>query len=297
MRYVKQNVQSEDTIQLFDSAGNPVIGVAFGDVTVWIRKDGDTGYTQKVIGAGDWTDRGNGNYALDFLSTDFDTLGLFRYQVVSTTSVFVPYSDGLEVVEEIPLFPPQPPVINEQTDTPPGVLPDPVYRGSTLTISGSDLGGALQVTIGGVPVPIISNTDSEIQVTVLSTVPLGDQTVEVTTPGGQDSTTVTVVLNPADIPGAGMCNIYFFTHSATLKGQPKDGVGAWAQILDMPNIEDGVGWIDEKQLAESNTDGRVDFWLPRLTRCEVGCPRLRYQRVFTVPDVAEANLFTEVPNP
>lgn len=299
MRFVLQGVASEDTVQLFDTGGNPVPGILLAAIEVWIRKEGQAGFVQKTVLAGEWTDRGNGNYALDFSAGDFDTLGLFQYQVLSTASAFVPYQDALDVIDEIPVFPPDPPVINEQTDSPPGVSPDPVYRGDTLTISGENLGQALSVTVNGVLCPITSNTDSEIQVTVLDPdVPLGvDVPVVVKTAGGEDSATVTVVLSPGDIPGAGMCNIYFFVHSAELKGQPKEGVGAWANILDQPNIEDGVGWGDEDILSSSNTDGRIDFWLPRNKRCEVGCPYLNYRRVFMVPDVAEANLFTEVPNP
>ena len=304
MRFVLQGVASEDTVQLFDTLGNPVVGVPLAQIEVWIKKETDTNFNLKVVAVGEWTDRGNGNYALDFSGSDFDTLGLFRYQVLSTVSAFIPYADALEVVDAVPLFPPDPPVINEQSDVPPGVIPDPVYRGTTLTINGANLSGALTVTIGGIPCPITSNTDTQIEVTVLDPdVALGEQTVVVKTAGGEASTTVRVALDPADIPGSGMCNIYFYTHLSEPQtvglpgGYPVSGIGAWGQVLDLPNIQDGVGWVDKKQIKESNTEGRVDFWFPRNVRCEVGCPRLKYRRVFTVPDLSEANLFTQVPNP
>ena len=171
MRYVLQSVASEDTVQLFDSSSNPVTGVAFDEVEVYIRKEAEPGYTAKSILVGDWEDRGGGNYSIDFVALDFSVLGLFQYQVIPSSSnppvtAFTPYQDALVVVDEIPVLPVNVPSINAQTDTPIGISPDPVYRGDVLTISGSDLGDALQVTIGGIVVPIIYNTNSEIQVTV-----------------------------------------------------------------------------------------------------------------------------------
>jgi len=296
MRYVLQNVASEDTVQLFDTNSNPVIGVLFNQVAVYIRKDAEAGYSQKTITASDWTDRGGGNYSLDFTGSDFDVLGLFRYQVLSLTSAFVAYQDSLVVVDAIPVFPVDPPSINEQTDTPPGVSPDPVYRGSPLTISGSDLGNALQVTIGGVAVPIISNTDAEIVVDVIAAVSLGDdQIVEVMTPGGKDQATVDVVLDPADIPGAGMINLYGYIHSVLLDGSPKEGVGVLGRVLDMPNIGDGVGWTDEVKQIDTDVNGYFSISMPRETRIEIQIPKIRYRREFITPNLSSANLFTEIP--
>lgn len=296
MRYVLQNFPSEDTVQLFDSSNNPVVGVLFGDIEVYIRKEGEAGYTQKTIGAGDWTDRGNGNYSIDFLGSDFDKLGLFRYQIVSPTSAFLTYQDALVVTDEIPLFPVNPPHINEQTDTPIGISPDPVYRGSQLTISGTDLGNALQVTIGGVAVPIVTNTDAQIVVDAISAVSLGDdQIVEVTTPGGKADSTVDVVLDPADIPGAGMVMLYGYIHSVVENGSPKEGVGVLGRVLDMPNIGDGVGWTDEVKKVSTDVNGYFSIYMPREVRIEIQIPYIRYRREFVTPNVATANLFTEIP--
>lgn len=296
MRYVLQNQQSEDTIQLFDASDVPVPGVPFGNVQVHIRKNGDPGFTPKTIIAADWTDRGDGNYSLQFSSVEFDTLGLFRYQVISTIlGVFVPYEDSLQVVDEIPSFPTDPPSINEQTDTPIGITPDPVYRGSSLFINGENLGGALSVTIGGVPVPIIANSNSQIEVTVVPAVSLGDdQQVVVTTAGGTDSALVSVVLNPVDIPGAGMVALYGFIYDPGT-GNPVVGVGVNGRVLDMPNIEDGVGWTDKVVFVETDVNGRFDILMPREKRVEIEIPRIRYRRVFVTPDVVSANLFTEIP--
>lgn len=295
MRYVLQNVASEDTVQLFDTNNLPVVGILVSQIQLWIRKAGEAGYTQKTLLAGEWTDRGNGNYAIDFAATDFDVLGLFRYKVISPTAAFVLYEDGLEVVATIPQFPADPPQINDQTDTPPGVSPDPVYRGSNLTISGTDLDAALSVTIGGVAVPIISNTNDEIVVTVTPSVSLGDaQDVVVTTAGGTDTAQVDVVLDPADIPGAGMCLIYGYIHYPGT-GDPIPNIGVWGRVLDMPNIDSGVAWTDDIVEVTTDNNGKFELNLPRNDRVEVAIPKARYRRVFTTPDVATANLFTEIP--
>ena len=296
MIYVKQNVASEDMVQLFDSAGTPVTGLADTDVLVKIRKEGEAGFTTKVIAALDWVDRGGGNYALQFSAADFDTVGLFQYQVTPVTpGTFVNYQDSLNVLTAIPVFPPSPPSINPQTGTPPGVLPDPVYREDTLTINGSDLAGATSVTIGGISVPITGNTDSEVQVTVLATVPLGDDlAVVVTTPGGTDDALVSVRLNPSSVPGLGQVQIYgqIFQTGTT---NPLAGVGCQARILDMPNIADGVAWTDDVVSVSTNTNGIFTFSLPRGRRVEVLISKIRYRRVFVTPDVVSADLFREIP--
>lgn len=297
MIYVKQNQQSEDMVQLFNTAGTPVTGLANTDVVLNIRKAGASGYSVKALGAGDFVDRGDGNYAIQFAAADFDTLGLFQYQLTPVVAgTFVGYQDQLQVVDTIPSFPPPPPVINQQTDTPPGVTPDPVYRGQTLTINGSDLAGAQSVTIDGVTVPITANTNDQIQVTVLDPdVPLGDDlVVEVTTPGGTDQTTVDVRLDPSQVPGLGQVEIYgqIFKTGTT---DPYEGVSCRATLLDMPNIEDGVGWTDNVIQVSTNSNGIFSFSLPRGKRVEVLISALRYRRVFETPDVDRADLFREIP--
>lgn len=295
MRYVLQSVASEDTVQLFDSSSLPVTGVLVSQVQLWIRKAPEVGYTLKVLGVLDWVETDNGNYAIQFSAADFDVLGLFRYKVISPTAAFIQYEDGLEVVDEIPQFPVDIPQINEQTDTPAGVVPDPVYRGSNLTINGTDLLGALSVTIGGVAVPIVSNTNGQIVVTVTPSVDLGpDQNVVVTTAGGVATAQVDVVLNPVDIPGAGMCRIYGYVYYPG-SGDPLAGVGVWGRVLDMPNIDSGVAWTDDVVQVTTDTNGLFEIYLPRLDKVEISIPKSRYRRVFTTPDLASANLFTEIP--
>lgn len=305
MRYVKQNVASEDTVQLFDSVGSPVNGLAFGDVLLTIRKEGASGFTTKTLSGANFFDRSGvtpGNYAIMFSAADFDTLGTFRYRLTAVVSgTFVGYEDSVVVVEELPSVFSDPPVINDQGDSPPGVIPNPVFQGGSLTISGTDLAGATEVRIKptageqGTLLTITSNTNDTIVATVPPTTPLGDdQILCVSTPGGDDDTLISVVLDPADIPGDGLCNI---TGQVLNPGtaQPKVGVGVIGRVLDMPNILDGILWTDELVSTVTDTNGRFSINMPRNRRVEIMIREGRYRREFIVPDVPTADLFTEIP--
>jgi uncharacterized delta-60 repeat protein len=83
-----------------------------------------------------------------------------------------------------------------------GVTPDPVTPGGTLTITGTDLGSASSVTVGGIAAAIQSNSAAAIEVVVNAAQPLGvGQVVAVTTPGGTDnSATVEVIASPIPPP-------------------------------------------------------------------------------------------------
>lgn len=304
MRVVLQNQASEDTIQLFDSTQTPVAGLLDTDVVVKYKKSGAVSFTTKAMTPLTFTDRGNGNYAIDFDASDFDTLGLFRYRVEPVVAgTFLAYDDSVEVVDTIPTFPPDPPEINAQDDIPVGLTPNPVPQGQTLTINGSNLANALSVTIGGVAVPITANTDSQIQVTVTKPVAplfegvsLGDQAVIVTTVSGVAEAQVTVVLDPSDIPTLGCVSLTgVIFDPKTCK--PLQGVGVHGRVLDMPNLNLGVAWTDEIQSVSTDANGRFFLTMPRNMRIEVSIPRTRYRRVFTTPDVATADIFTEIPNP
>lgn len=73
-----------------------------------------------------------------------------------------------------------------------GVNPDPVRRGETLTLSGTDLSGA-SVTIGGVAQTVSSATATTITLTVAGSTPVGlAQPIVVTTVGGSTNAVVEV---------------------------------------------------------------------------------------------------------
>jgi len=310
MKYVLQSVQSEDTIQLFEpsppsAVGTPKTGLAHTDVAVFIRKAGEAGYSLKTITALDWEDRGDGNYALQFTAANFDTIGQFRYRISPVTGGdFVIYDDDVIVVEEIPVLPAEdPPVINLQTDSPPGLSPNPVQQGTTLSINGQNLLGASEVKIGGVVVPITANTNDQIQVTVTKPVPpgtpgvpIGSHVVEVTTPGGTVSPTtlLKVILNIADLPGSGFCVIHgtLYDWKTNL---PAEGIGVFARLLDMPNLGMGIGWSDDTKTVATNSNGYFEIEVPRKVKIELSIPRDRYRRILIVPDAARADYISEIP--
>ncbi len=70
--------------------------------------------------------------------------------------------------------------------------PNPVRWYQALTITGTGLGSATSVTVGGVSLTPQSNTMTQIVVNIPDTMATGVQTVQVTTAHGSDSTSVTV---------------------------------------------------------------------------------------------------------
>ena len=305
MRYVKKDVASEDTIQLFDASGASVDGVLFSEVVVTIRKEGSSGFVSKTITNANWVNRSattSGNYAIIFSLGDFDTLGIFRYRVSPVTpGHFVPIEDSVVVVDSLPSVFSDPPTIDPQSATLPGVSPDPVEQGATLTIRGSDLAGATDLRIKktatetGTPLTILTNTDGEITATVPASTPLGEnQILIIETPGGQDDARVSVVLNAASIPGSGLCAITGTIRNA--KGEPQSGVGVVGRMLDMPNLVDGFLWTDDIISVTTDANGSFSISLPRKRRVEIMIRVGRYRREFIVPDLATADLFTQIPD-
>lgn len=61
----------------------PELGVLFGAVTVNFAKEGDVGMTAKVMGAGNWTEIGDGVYFISFTAAELDTDGKFTYTVIA----------------------------------------------------------------------------------------------------------------------------------------------------------------------------------------------------------------------
>ena len=293
MNIVLQGVPSEDMIQLFEPLpslpGTPVIGLAHTDVKVSIRKSNATGYTVKTLTAPDWVDRGGGNYSIQFTGSDFDTLGSFRYRVepLNILLPFITYEDFLYIDDELPSS-------NQDLPTITSVSPDPVARGATLTINGTNLESVYVVTLAGIPATITSQTTNQIQVTVPIGTPLGDVEIIAENLAGQATSTVEVVLAAADIPGSGMINLYGYIHNPS-NGQPYAGIGVKARMLDRPNLKMGVAWTEDLVSATTNSNGRFDFYMPRDVRIEVMISQIRYRRVFQTPDVASANIFTEIP--
>jgi hypothetical protein len=68
----------------------PVTGVAYGDVTVNLLKEGETSFTPKALTAGDWREIGLGHYELNATALELDTKGYFEYDVAATGAITYP---------------------------------------------------------------------------------------------------------------------------------------------------------------------------------------------------------------
>jgi hypothetical protein len=97
-----QSVQKDAAIQLavrlLDSGDDPVVGVAFGDVTAQYKKQGDSSWTSKTVLTTDWTEVSDGRYLLLFSGTQLDTAGKFVFRVDATGAET--FTGDVDVVED-----------------------------------------------------------------------------------------------------------------------------------------------------------------------------------------------------
>ena len=85
-------------VTLLDGSEVPVVGVAFGAVTVTYRKNGAASYSSKSLLSGQWNEVGDGLYRVTFTSSELDTKGSFRFLVKG--GAFDRYESDLTVVDE-----------------------------------------------------------------------------------------------------------------------------------------------------------------------------------------------------
>jgi len=303
MNTVLKSVATEDAVQLFDSNNVPVDNLLHSEVLVTIKKEGDPGFTSKSILISDWIDRTAvtpGLYTLKFSIGDVDTAGIFRYRITPVTpGAFVTYQDQLHVVTTFPTYPAQdPPTLNLQTDAPPGVGTDPVAHNATLNLNGKDLANATSVTIDGVIVAITANTDSQIQVTVGTAISPGkNKVINIDTPGGRVSGKVEVTYDASSIPGSGIIELTGQVwNPENYPPTPYADVPVFGRLIAMPNLTMGVAWGDREQKVKTDSNGFFSLKLPRGVRVQIRIPATRYKRVFTTPNQATANIFTQIPN-
>jgi hypothetical protein len=89
---LKRNTARELPVILIDDSDFKTgkTGVAFGDVTCKIRKDGASAWTSKTIDTNNWNEIGDGHYTIDFTAGNLDTNGLFEYIVQVTDALDFP---------------------------------------------------------------------------------------------------------------------------------------------------------------------------------------------------------------
>jgi len=82
---IKQSTQLKVPVSMVDSAGAPVTGLAFGDVTVYLQKQGGSSAQKTLSGASEWVeiDATNfpGIYDILLSTTDTDTRGFLKWSV------------------------------------------------------------------------------------------------------------------------------------------------------------------------------------------------------------------------
>jgi hypothetical protein len=82
----KISIQDKVPVLLRDDNGDPVTGIAHGDVTLKYRKYGQTSLTTKTIDATNWFEVSDGLYDVLFTSAEFNTLKEFTF-IVNATGV------------------------------------------------------------------------------------------------------------------------------------------------------------------------------------------------------------------
>lgn len=201
------------------SAGTPMIGIdagmlgplTSGDGNCWYQGPGVTTFAISTWPT--FTDWQTAGYDAGGITVDPQLASLtapFNLHLQPTSPCIANGITGLGITTDVDLMPRVAPFdtgADEVPSGPPpvvtGVAPDPVDWLQTLIVTGTDLGSAVSVTIGGVAGTITANTATQIDVTVSDSTPTGSQTVAVTTAGGIDNTqTVTVNGIPPAITSA-----------------------------------------------------------------------------------------------
>lgn len=307
MNYLKLSTDAEVSLQLFDSSDTPVNAMGVADVLVEIRKSNEGGFSQKppipLVLNTDWFIRSAttpGMYILKFLAADTNVLGLLRLRVSAVVpGTFKTYEEAFTVVSALPVFPVDPPTINSQTNNPKGITPDPVAHNGTLTINGTNLGGATSVTIDNEVCAITANTSTLIQCTVPNTILVGvDKVVAVTTPGGTVVGTVEVTFDPTDIPGEGFINLVGRVMSPKTSTWAY-GAGVEARMVGLPSSVMGVGWQNQAKRTTTDPNGWFSIAMPRGVKVRVEIPSTGFYRTFDTPTLAQnanptLNVYTEV---
>ena len=82
---VTLGVATDVAVTLLDASNNAVNNVLFTDVTVQIRKPGQTAFFTKTLLAGEWTEVGDGIYLVTFTDGELSSAGNFRFLVTGAS--------------------------------------------------------------------------------------------------------------------------------------------------------------------------------------------------------------------
>ena len=85
MQTVTQNIESEMIALALDTSGDPVLALAFGDVSVSYKKYDSTDWVAKTLTDDDWYEVGDGVYVVTFSEDELDTAGSFVFKLEGDT--------------------------------------------------------------------------------------------------------------------------------------------------------------------------------------------------------------------
>jgi hypothetical protein len=83
-------------------------------------------------------------------------------------------------------------------------------------------------------------------------------------------------------------------HILGLEGDPVQNASVSARILSVPSTVGSVGVSTARVGTFTNANGEFFLTLTRLAYVEIIIPETGYKRTITVPNVASANLFTDI---
>lgn len=98
VQQVQKGYISGLAVRMLDVSGDPVLSIAYGDITVTYKKQGDTSWTVKVVLSPEWVTGPDGRYFLTFSAAELDTNGRFYFRVAESGSDT--FTGDIDVVED-----------------------------------------------------------------------------------------------------------------------------------------------------------------------------------------------------
>jgi len=113
------------------------------------------------------------------------------------------------------------------------------------------------------------------------------------------STAAQVVVTPSASNSASVPTCNVIGHLLDLQGNPIVDAAVNARIIGQPTLVNtgvvGVGLGDDVVSAKTDANGFFSLQLARLVMVDITIAEINYRRTLTVPNLATAELFTQVP--
>lgn len=136
---VVQGVAAPLTVAIMETDGTPALGLDFASVTCQFRKADDSAFASKTLDGSNFTELGNGFYAVTFSAADLSTLGTFLF--VLNGAGLQQSSNEAQVVSAA-----------SQIPTTPAYLPTCRLTGAIASLGGAAVeGAAVSAKVLGMP--------------------------------------------------------------------------------------------------------------------------------------------------